>query len=193
MSAGVSAVQHGQQLSTLWPGFHDLRLWGVVLALAASGAASAALQSRGQTRISASRAQVRLLPAGKRAMVRVLDNVWGDAVTCQRSGDSTPSVDESRDRDVHVMQMNTNNHRFSGSWGAVCRFCLRSHQSGALCWRWWCCKSPCRIRWSTSEGPSFLRPLCWPPVKSPDPYEIWPEVRESGDRAAAIAVGVYFE
>jgi len=57
VTAAVSAVQHGQ-LSTLWPGYHDLRLWGVVLALAASGAASAALQSRGQTRISASRAQI---------------------------------------------------------------------------------------------------------------------------------------
>ena len=59
MYAAVSAVQHQQQLSTLWPGYHDLRVWGVVLALAASGAASAALQSRGQARISASRAQVR--------------------------------------------------------------------------------------------------------------------------------------
>ena len=58
MTEAVSAAQHHHPLASLWPGFQDVQAWGVLLAVAASGAGAAALQSRGQSRITASRAQV---------------------------------------------------------------------------------------------------------------------------------------
>lgn len=63
VTTAVSAAQHHHHLSSLWPGFQDVRAWGVLLAVAASGAGAAALQSRGQARITASRAQVTVLQA----------------------------------------------------------------------------------------------------------------------------------
>lgn len=58
VSACVTARQQGQPLLSLWPGIATPQTWVVILVVAASGAAAAALQSRGQSRISASRAQV---------------------------------------------------------------------------------------------------------------------------------------
>lgn len=58
VSACVGTTQQGQPLLSLWPGVGTPQTWVVILAVAASGAAAAALQSRGQSRISASRAQV---------------------------------------------------------------------------------------------------------------------------------------